>query len=293
MGQTRLLELLNREPHDSERPLIIIVNGEDPITIDPGRSINLPIDSDGVFLWIGRKTKPPVLDLPEALKAIVERQGDFAPVPEPSHPYPGDLAAPTGDETSYDPKALTFAILDHVVGDLPTLTPADFPDVDLSDPASIQAQLDALRVDEIVTDARQVEAAQQAAVNEILATTVGTYTGNGVTHDGQAVDVGAPNLVTHATFNGQVFIDQGDGQASVVSDGGFLLDAAAPLSREAGGQSEPAGPNPDYVPPYTAEQLDGMTFAQLKEIATGYGFKVRGKAEAVREILAYIAPATE
>lgn len=266
MGQTRLLELLNREPHDSERPIIIIVNGEDPITIDPGRSINLPIDSDGVFLWIGRKTKPPVLDLPEELKAAIERMTDDEIMALPtSIRLLGDQAAPTDDETSYDPQALTSAILDLVVGETPTLTPADFPDVDLSDPASIQAQLDALRVDEIVTAARPVEAAQQAGLQAIL-------------------DKIPLDQLGHAPGN-EAF--------EGVADGGFLLDAAAPLSREAGGQSEPAGPNPDYVPPYTQEQLEGMTFAQLKEIATGYGFKVRGKAEAVREILAYIAPATE
>jgi hypothetical protein len=104
MSNVRLLELINREPAESARQIVLVVQGEKPITIEAGRSVNLTVDST-LVVWIGRKVPTDVIDLPPDIAAIVER--DAAPIDGSE----GDTAAPTGDETAFDP----YAPAEHVI----------------------------------------------------------------------------------------------------------------------------------------------------------------------------------
>lgn len=84
---TRLIEIINREPPESERQVVVLVDGK-ALVIEAGRSINLAIEKDMTFT-AGDELPAPV--------AIIEDEGDTAP--------------PTDDETTHDPVAVAQAAL--------------------------------------------------------------------------------------------------------------------------------------------------------------------------------------
>lgn len=252
MSAARLIELVNREAAGSERQVVVIVNGEDPITIDAARSINLPIDADGVFIWIGRKAKPGVLDLPDDLKAVVTReQREMWEAPLANL---GDTAAPTGDETTFDPGPITNAILNHIA-----------PRSDAPVPDSEAVILDAINATTERLD--QIDAELRAAGVDLASLD----------------QADAFPIITSATIS---VVNHEAGTIEVTASGNAtdedVAAHAAKLNTE----------NPGYTvtPNLTREGLEAMGFKELREIGHGLNVKGTSKAELVRDILAAIAP---
>lgn len=112
----RLIEIINREPHESERQVVVIVDGK-PLVIDAGRSINLTVEKA------------------QDITISDEMPGVFEPIafdPLPSQDYVDDHP-PTDDETTHDPVAVQaelaetndqIAALDAQIAELTAEEPA-------------------------------------------------------------------------------------------------------------------------------------------------------------------------
>lgn len=280
MGNTRLVEVINREPAGSERQVVVIVNGADPITIDAARSVNLTVEGDGMFLWIGRKAKPGVLDLPEDLKAVVEREGD--------------TAAPTGDETTYDPQAITNAILSHIEL-LPHAPTTDAEQTILDAINATQANLDRIdaelaangidpaTLDQVQTGDQQGGAPINAG-NPFLQDTSDTHLPAG--------EVALVDAITATDNPPQPILDAANAvlaQHSAIIQGAPSTEPGETSTSEAGSDAVSGSPvNP--VPNLTREGLEAMGFKELREIGHSLNVKGTSKAELVRDILAAITP---
>lgn len=230
MGNTRLVEIINREPAETGRQLVLRVNGEEAaIVIDAGRSVNLTID-DSAFVWIGRKIVE-TIDLPPDIAAFIEGQQWTAEQQAAMAERAGDTAAPTGDETDFDPFA--------------PYTPPDGGRLETVNPVPTADEIEAM------LEAERKKNADFAALLDL---------GGQPDPNAQPADFGLPpaDTVTHE--------DVGTDQTQ--KDGA------------------PVDAPPATLPTWTRESLAALAFGQLRDIAGGLGLKVRGKEEAIREILA-------
>jgi hypothetical protein len=99
----RLIEIINREPPESERQVVVTVDGK-PMTIDAGRSITLAVEDEIVAhisdTMIGEiaYSPSPGISLDGVVQSVEDILADPATVEIPDE---GDTAAPTDDETTH------------------------------------------------------------------------------------------------------------------------------------------------------------------------------------------------